>query len=152
VVNAAYARPKAIAAPIFGPAPAQFTAAMGRLSAGTSSLDSAAAVVTTVAATPAGQAARAKRMSSLQLSFEAVTGLLPEFLSNYRNLNLVVLGLRTTGALPVQAENAKSAFVAFKKAGDPQAAQSALTDLSAALHGLTLLADTALQVAPAPAP
>jgi photosystem II stability/assembly factor-like uncharacterized protein len=153
VVKASYSHPKTIAAPVFGPPPAAFETAVGQLALGSLSLDSAIAAGAYAASAPASvQAARAKRMSSLQLGFEAATGLLPDFLAKYRNLNLVVVGLRSAGALPVQAESAKSAFAAFKQASDPQAAQSALTDLSAALHGFTQLADTALQIAPTPAP
>lgn len=152
VVHAGYSHPKMIAAPIVGPAPAAFESSMEQLGLQTASLDSAiASDGWTVAATPAVQAARAKRMSNLQLAFEAATGLLPDFLANYRNLNLVVLGLRTAGAIPGQAESAKGAFAAFKQAGDPQAAQMALAQLSVALHGLTQMADTALQTAPSPA-
>jgi hypothetical protein len=153
VVKASYSHPKTIAAPVFGPPPAAFETAVGQLAMSTASLDSAmAAGAYSTPAAAGAQAARAKRMNSLQLGFEAATGLLPDFLAKYRNLNLVVVGLRSAGALPVQAESAKSAFAAFKQASDPQAAQSALTDLSAALHGFTQLADTALQIAPTPAP
>jgi photosystem II stability/assembly factor-like uncharacterized protein len=152
VVHAGYTHPKMIAAPIVGPAPAAFENSMEQLGLQTASLDSVIASGAPAApATPAAQAARAKRVSSLQIAFEAATGLLPDFLANYRNLNLVVLGLRTAGAMPGQAESAKSAFAAFKQAGDPQAAQMALAQLSAALHGLTQLADTALQTSPPPA-
>lgn len=148
VVRATYSPPKLIAAPIIAPAPTAFETAVDHLEVATSSLDSTFA--SEVAADPGAQAASVKRMNSLQLAFEAVTGLLPDFLAKYRSLRLVVLGLRTAGALPDKAASVKSAFAAFTQASDPQAAKSALALLSASLRDLTQVADTALQISPAP--
>lgn len=149
VVPAAYARAKTIEAPIVGPAPTAFETAVDHLEVASASIDTTMAPGATMA--PAVRAAAAKRMSNLQLAFEAVTGLLPSFLAKYRNLSLVVLGLRTAGALPDRSDSVKSAFAAFKQASDPQAAKSALAQLAVSLRGFTQIADTALQITPAPA-
>ena len=157
IVQAAYSPPKIIEAPIVAPAPSAFETAIGHLELETSALDSA--IVTDATASPSVQpgvgpgvpGTSAKRMSSLQLAFAAVTGLLPDFLAKYRNLSLVVLGLRMAGALPDKTDSVKSAFAAFTQAADPQTARSALAQLSASLRALTQVADTALQITPAPA-
>lgn len=146
IVPATYARPKTIDAPIIAPAPSAFATAVDRLEHETVALDSTIAVNATPS--PTAQAASAKRMSNLQLAFEAVTGLLPDYLAKYRNLSLVVLGLRTAGTLPDRTEGVKNAFATFKQSSDPQAAKSALAQLAESLRALTQLADTALQSAP----
>ncbi len=149
VVRTTYSRPKTIDAPIFAPAPSAFETAVDHLAIATASLDST--IASDLAASPITQAALDKRMSTLQLAFEAATTLLPDFLAKYRNLSLVVLGLRTAGALPDKTESVKTAFAAFRHASDPQTARSTLAQLSASLRGFTQVADTALQISPAAA-
>jgi hypothetical protein len=132
-VTTSHAGPKTISAPVFGPPPAAFAAAIGKLALATASLDP-------------------KRIGSVQAALDTAAGLLPGYIANYRNLNLVIFGLRTADALPVQAAAAKSALAAASQAGGSQAAPSALAPLSSALIGFTQLADTAMQTLPAPAP
>ncbi len=131
VVPHSYSRPKALAAPIFGPPPTAFAGALEKLTVASSSLD-------------------AKRISTVQAAFDTATGLLPDYIARYRNLNLMIFGLRTADALPAQAaaHEAHSPRSKERHAHTP----SSLAPLSAALIGFTQLADTALQNPPAPAP
>lgn len=86
-----------------------------------------------------------KRLSGLDLILSAVGGLLPDYLSKYRNLNLVVQGLRTAGALPERLDSLRSAVKAFRSAPDRPTAAQALAAIKASLAGFQASVDTAVQ-------
>ena len=87
----------------------------------------------------------AQRLGTLQVVLNAITGVVPDFTSKYRNLNLLTQGLRTAAALPDVAANLKAALQSFRASGDKSAAVSALAQVKALLATLHSAADTALQ-------
>ena len=89
-----------------------------------------------------------KRLGGFELILKAVTGLLPDFIAKYRNLNLLVQGLRIAGALPDKADSLKQAIRTFKTARDRDAANAALAGLKNVLEDFRAAADTALQRPP----
>ena len=86
-----------------------------------------------------------KRLSSLELLLRVVSGILPDYTSKYRNLNLLTLGLRTAGALPARADSLRSAVKVFRSARDRTTADQALTSIKSALAAFRAVADTAVQ-------
>jgi hypothetical protein len=86
-----------------------------------------------------------KRLSTLELLLKAVGGIVPDFLSKYKNLNLLAQGLRTASVLPETAASLKSAFRSFRSSTDRAAATTALTEVKTVLAGLKAAVDTALQ-------
>ncbi|HET7585433.1 MAG TPA: hypothetical protein VFK13_11015 [Gemmatimonadaceae bacterium] len=91
-----------------------------------------------------------KRLSAFDLALQAVRGFVPDFLARYRNLNLLVQGLRTATALPETAGQVRAAYRAFRTAGDRDSAASALADLKSALATLRAGVDTAMQAPSTP--
>ena len=108
--------------------------------------------------TPAGTAGDAltpflanccgKRLSTFELVLKAVGGIVPDYTSKYRNLNLLTLGLRTAGALPERADSLRAAVKAFRAARDRTSADQALGTIKAALVAFRAVADTAVQKTP----
>lgn len=89
-----------------------------------------------------------KRVNALELVLKAVSGLVPEYTSKYKNLNLLTLGLRTAGALPERADSLRTAVKAFRSAKDRASADQALTNVKSALAVFRAFADTAVQRTP----
>ena len=89
-----------------------------------------------------------KRLSKLSLLLESVGGILPDYTSKYKNLNLLTLGLRTASALPARADSLRAAVKAFRSAQDRGSADQALANVKNALAAFRALADTAVQRAP----
>lgn len=86
-----------------------------------------------------------KRLSALELVLKAVGGLVPDFLSKYRNLNLLAQGLRTAAVLPEMSDSLRTAFRSFRTAADRPAAATALSGVKSILLSLKAAVDTALQ-------
>lgn len=89
-----------------------------------------------------------KRLGKLSLLLDVVGGILPDYTSKYRNLNLLTLGLRTASALPARADSLRVAVKALRSAQDRSAADQALTSVRSALAAFRALADTAVQKTP----
>jgi photosystem II stability/assembly factor-like uncharacterized protein len=92
-----------------------------------------------------------KRLSALELVLKAVGGIVPDFISKYKNLNLLAQGLRTAAALPEMSDSLRNAFRSFRSAPDRSTAMTALAGVKSVLANLKAAVDTALQK-PAPAP
>lgn len=86
-----------------------------------------------------------KRLSAFELVLRAVGGIVPDFLAKYKNLNLLVQGLRTAAVLPEMSDSVRTAFQAFRTAADRPAATTALAGLKSVLASLKAAVDTALQ-------
>ncbi len=86
-----------------------------------------------------------RRLSALELVLKAVGGIVPDFLSKYKNLNLLAQGLRTAAALPEMSDSLRAAFKTFRTAPDRPTATTALSGLKGILAGLKAAVDTALQ-------
>ena len=105
-------------------------------------------------ASPFMNQAFGKRLSSLQLVFEATTGLLPDFLQRYRSLNVLAQALRTANALPASADSLKAALRELRASTDRAGAHAAMDRVRSQLLAFRQVADTALLKqggAPAPA-
>jgi photosystem II stability/assembly factor-like uncharacterized protein len=89
-----------------------------------------------------------KGLSSLDLIFKAVVGLVPDYTEKYKNLNLITLGLRIAGVLPDRTDSLRAAIKTFRSAKDKPSADQALASIKTALAGLRAAADTAVQKTP----
>ena len=87
----------------------------------------------------------ARRMSTIQTVFNAITAVVPDFTSRYRNLNLLTQGLRTAAQLPDAATSIRAALQTFRASGDRNAALAALSQLKSLLATLRAAGDTAVQ-------
>lgn len=86
-----------------------------------------------------------KRLGSLELVLKAVGSIVPDFLSKYKNMNLLAQGLRTAAALPEMSDSLRIAFTSFRTAPDRPSATTALSGLKSILANLKAAVDTALQ-------
>jgi hypothetical protein len=86
-----------------------------------------------------------KRLSTLEPKLMALSDIVPEYTSKYRNLNLLTLGIRLAGALPERADSLRTAVRAFRAASNRAAADQALGAMKAALATFQAVADTAVQ-------
>jgi len=109
---------------------------------------------TTAAPTsPFIQGCCASGIQSLQTSFGAVAQQVPSFSGQFRNLNLLVVGLNMLSDMMTRAKQMKDAMVALKSAPNPQAALAALTTLMTSVQGASQAITTQfsnLGAAPAP--
>ena len=78
----------------------------------------------------------AQSVNKLQASVDALTPLVPQFLAKYRNVNLIVAGLRLLGVLPDRVSQVKAALKQLRVARGAAAATAALQELKAAVDGL----------------
>jgi hypothetical protein len=74
--------------------------------------------------------------SKLEVVLGALGQTLPQFIGQYRNLNLLVAGIRMSADLPAQLRAVRAGLRAFRQAPDQASAQSALAQVSAALQTL----------------
>ena len=86
-----------------------------------------------------------KPLGKLDLVLTAVTGIVPQFLGQYKNTNLLVAGLRMLSDLPGRVNELNNAMRAFRKAPDKVAAQDAVARVAAAVQGLTQSTAVAFQ-------
>jgi len=77
-----------------------------------------------------------KPVNRLNAVIGAVLESLPQFVTRFRNTNLLVAGLRMLSTMPSQLNDVRSAMQDFKRATDKQVAQAALLRLGAAAGSL----------------
>ncbi|MEO7138024.1 MAG: YCF48-related protein [Gemmatimonadales bacterium] len=87
----------------------------------------------------------AKPLGKFDLILTAVTGIVPQFLGQYKNTNLLLAGLRMLTDLPGRVNDLNLALRSFRAAPDKAAAQTALAQLTAAIQGLTQSTAVAFQ-------
>lgn len=92
-----------------------------------------------------GESCCAESADKLKLLLGAIGATVPQFLSKYRNVNLVRVGLDLAATLPTQAGAVQAALAAFRQAEDKPAAQAALADLSEELDALRTATARAFQ-------
>jgi photosystem II stability/assembly factor-like uncharacterized protein len=86
-----------------------------------------------------------KPLAKFDLLLTAVTGLVPQFLGQYKNTNLLLAGLRMLSDLPGRVNDLNQALRSFRKAPDKAAAAAALNRVSAAIAALNQSTDVAFQ-------
>ena len=87
-------------------------------------------------------------LTKIQALLDAVGASVPQFLSRYRNLNLVFEGARTTASLPGWLETVKQGFASFRSASDKNAAAGALAQIMSAADSLKTETRLAFQKTP----
>jgi photosystem II stability/assembly factor-like uncharacterized protein len=87
----------------------------------------------------------AKPLGKFDLILTAVTGIVPQFLGQYKNTNLLLAGLQMLSDLPGRINDLNGALRAFRKAPDKAAAQAAVAQVAAAVQGLTQSTAVAFQ-------
>ena len=99
-----------------------------------------------VSATPAGAATGFVQdvgLASTTIDSAAVAA--PSFVSRFRNLNLILVGLQVASRIPDQIAALKQSFVALKGIRDPQSAAAVIADLQAKLLNLRQMVRVAVQ-------
>jgi hypothetical protein len=91
------------------------------------------------------QSCCASSIQSLQTSFTAVATQIPQFGSQFKNLNLLLVGLNMVSQMITDAKQIKTEFVALKAAPNAQAALAALTSLSTSVASMSQSIDTQFQ-------
>jgi photosystem II stability/assembly factor-like uncharacterized protein len=86
-----------------------------------------------------------KPLGTLDLILTAVTGIVPQFLGQYKNTNLLVAGVRMVTDLPDRVNQLNNALRVFRKAPDKAAAATALEQVSAAIAALSQSTAVAFQ-------
>jgi hypothetical protein len=110
--------------------------------------DAAPADAGTMSAFTAGCCA--KPLGKFDLVLTALTGIVPQFLGQYKNTNLLLAGIRMLTDLPGQINELNGALRAFRKAPDKTAAQAAVARVAAAVQGLSQSTAVAFQRQPPP--
>ncbi len=90
----------------------------------------------------------AASVNKLQATLDALTPLVPQFLGKYRNVNLVIAGLRWAGLLPDQLAGVRRKLGALRKARGAPAAAAALADVATAVQALKQTTAQAFETAP----
>jgi hypothetical protein len=127
---------------------AQDASASGGFSQDTSATGGATADPTATAsgftqdasATPTSQFVQttcADAVQSLQTIFTSVVTAIPQFATQFKNLNNLFAGLNMVSTMMSSASQIKNDFVALKKAPNTQAALAALANLSTAIQNLS---------------
>ncbi len=93
----------------------------------------------------------AKSLGKFDLLLTAATNLIPQFLGQYKNTNLLVTGLQMLSDLPGRVNDVNRALRSLRKAPDKATAQAALAQVVAAVQGLSHTTAVAFQKQP-PAP
>jgi photosystem II stability/assembly factor-like uncharacterized protein len=75
-----------------------------------------------------------KSFSRLEVLLGALAQTLPQFIAQYKNLNILLAAARMGSDMPDQYRSVKSGLRAFRKADSKEAAQSALASVSSALQ------------------
>jgi hypothetical protein len=91
------------------------------------------------------QSCCASNIQSLQTSFAAVATEVPQFGSQFKNLNLLLVGLNMVSQMIADAKQIKTDFVALKTAPNAQAALAALTSLSTSVASMSQSIETQFQ-------
>jgi hypothetical protein len=166
VVPVAYSAPNTIDAPVIGTvnspldeqvdqlvSETQSLAAAGgaAMSAGTSGSGTAGGSSSVAAAGTSSGSPRSSgnTLAKIQALLDAVGASVPQFLSRYRNLNLVFEGARTSASLPGWFETVKKGFATFRSASDKNAAAGALAQIMSAADSLKTETKLAFQKTPA---
>ncbi len=86
-----------------------------------------------------------KSVNKLNVVITAIAKSLPSFLAQFKNTNLFAAGLRMLTDLPGKFGDLRSALLAFKHAGDKDAAEAALASIGSAAQSLHQSAKVAFQ-------
>jgi photosystem II stability/assembly factor-like uncharacterized protein len=90
----------------------------------------------------------AKPLGKFDLILAAVTDIVPQFLGQYKNTNLLLAGLRMVTDLPGRISKLNNALRTFRKAPDKAAAQARVAQVAAAVQGLSQSIAIAFQKQP----
>jgi photosystem II stability/assembly factor-like uncharacterized protein len=119
---------------------------------GGSQVASAVPVSATASATSGGlkkaPAQGGNTLGKLQALLDAIGASMPQFLSRYRNVNLVFEGARTSASLPGWFETVKQGFATFRSSSDKSAASAALAQMMSAADSLKTETRLAFQKSP----
>jgi hypothetical protein len=91
------------------------------------------------------QSCCASSIQSLQTSFTSIATQVPQFGSQFKNLNLLLVGLNMVSQMIADAKQIKTEFVALKAAPNAQAALAALNSLSTSVASMSQSIDTQFQ-------
>jgi len=114
--------------------------AIGQLSAQTQSL--VQPPIATNTSSPAATETPSPAVAAAEQTLNNVVAQTPAFVSRYRNLNLLMVGLQMVSALPQQIVDLKQSFAAMKTGADPNARATAAGEFSTKLQGLVTFMNT----------
>jgi len=160
IVPVSYSAPNIIDAPIIGtvssPLDAQVeqlvTEAQSLAGSNGASVNSGGNAAAGSAQTAGGSRSGGSALAKIQALLDAVGASVPQFLSRYRNLNLVFEGARTSASLPGWFQTVKEGFASFRGASDKTAAAGALAQIMSAADSLKRETRLAFQKSPGSTP
>ena len=83
--------------------------------------------------------------SAANTTLSTVSTTVPQFVDQYRNLNLPVTGWQTAAQMPATVLCLKQSFQALKNVKDPQATMAAVTNIQSQVGGLLRMVRLAFQ-------
>lgn len=86
-----------------------------------------------------------KSFNHLELALGLVSQSLPDFISRYKNLNLLLAAVRMGSEMPDEYRSVKGGLRAFRRAQDKASAKAALAEVTAALAALKQTTAVAMQ-------
>lgn len=96
----------------------------------------------TSTAAPGAAPGVTQQLTTLENTLNVVDAQTPAFVSRYRNLNLLMVGLQMTSQLPQQIADLKQSFATLKSGKDEQARAAAMGDFSTKLQGVITFMNT----------
>jgi photosystem II stability/assembly factor-like uncharacterized protein len=107
--------------------------------------DTSAQAAFAAPASPAMQNCCATQLQGLQTSVSSFSQQVPVFSGQFKNLNLLFVGMNMLSNLLTQAHSIQAAFVALKQAPNLQAAATALQNLTTQVEGTSQTLSTGFQ-------
>ena len=83
--------------------------------------------------------------SAASATVASVSATVPQFVSKYRNLNLLMTGFQVATQMPAAVQCLKQSFLALKGVRNPQAAMAAVTSIQGQVSGLVQMMRLAFQ-------
>ena len=107
--------------------------------------DTSAAAAAPPVGVPNGPKGFVQDTSTAAATFNSVSASAPQFVSRYRNLNLLSMGVQMTTQLPAAIDCLKRSFQLLANTKDPRAALPVVNNLRGQSNGLALLVRVVLQ-------
>ena len=119
--------------------------AVGVSSGGFTQDTSTASSTTASGISPAAGGAFVQDTSAADSTVNAMSATATQFVSKYRNLNLLMAGIQIAAQMPQQIQSLKQSLASLKQVRDPQAATAAVQGILAQVGGLRQSIRTAFQ-------
>ena len=100
---------------------------------------------TSTTSAPATSAGFVQDTTAASATIASVSATVPQFVSKYRNLNLLITGFQVATQMPAAVQCLKQSFMALKAVRNPQAAMAAVANIQGQMTGLVQMMRVAFQ-------